>query len=152
MTANLPVVDPAKVKAPVMIVRGEYDGIATDDDLLDFYGKLANQDRQYIVIAGAAHSVGLGYNRAKFWHMALRLSDHARRATGLRRQQAEKTMAKMGTLMSAAAPRLLLARHQRRTRWRPSAVSLDRHGELDARRRDGGRRRHRQAGGLAPSR
>jgi pimeloyl-ACP methyl ester carboxylesterase len=70
MTANLPVVDPAKVKAPVMIVRGQYDGIATDADLLDFYEKLVNQDRQYIIIAGAAHSVGLGYNRMKFWHMA----------------------------------------------------------------------------------
>jgi pimeloyl-ACP methyl ester carboxylesterase len=70
MTANLPVVDPAKVKAPVMIVRGQFDGIATDADLLEFYEKLVNQDRQYVVIAGAAHSVGLGYNRTKLWHMA----------------------------------------------------------------------------------
>jgi alpha-beta hydrolase superfamily lysophospholipase len=70
MTANLPVVDPTKVHSPVMIVRGEYDGIATDADLLDFYEKLAVQDRQFIVIAGAAHGVGLSYNRSKFWHMA----------------------------------------------------------------------------------
>jgi pimeloyl-ACP methyl ester carboxylesterase len=70
MTANLPVVDPAKVLAPVMIVRGEYDGIATDADLLDFYEKLVNQDRQYIVVAGAAHSVGMSYSRAKLYHMA----------------------------------------------------------------------------------
>ena len=70
MVANLPVVDPAKITAPVMILRGEYDGIASDADLLDFYEKLATQDRQYVIIAGAAHSVGLGYNRAKFWHMA----------------------------------------------------------------------------------
>jgi hypothetical protein len=32
MTANLPVVDPQKVHAPVMIVRGEFDGIATEED------------------------------------------------------------------------------------------------------------------------
>jgi pimeloyl-ACP methyl ester carboxylesterase len=70
MTANLPVVDPTRVKSPVQIVRGQYDGIATDADLLDFYEKLPNQDRQYVVIAGAAHSVGSSYNRAKFWHMA----------------------------------------------------------------------------------
>ncbi len=37
MTANLPVVDPAQVLAPVLLVRGEYDGIATVDDLADFY-------------------------------------------------------------------------------------------------------------------
>ena len=30
MTANLPVVHPDKVLAPVLLVRGEYDGIATD--------------------------------------------------------------------------------------------------------------------------
>ncbi len=33
MTANLPVVDPAKVRAPVLLLRGEHDGIATIDDL-----------------------------------------------------------------------------------------------------------------------
>src|SRR6185295_2233566 len=32
MTANLPVVDPAKVQAPVLMVRGEHDGIATEED------------------------------------------------------------------------------------------------------------------------
>ena len=36
MTTNLPVVDPLKVHAPVMILRGEYDGIATEQDLLNF--------------------------------------------------------------------------------------------------------------------
>jgi hypothetical protein len=33
MTANLPVVDPARVQAPVLLVRGEHDGIATEEDL-----------------------------------------------------------------------------------------------------------------------
>jgi len=37
MTANLPVVDPAKVLAAVLLVRGEHDGIATIDDLSDFF-------------------------------------------------------------------------------------------------------------------
>ncbi len=40
MTANLPVVDPTKVRSPVMLIRGEYDGIATVDDLVDFYKQL----------------------------------------------------------------------------------------------------------------
>src|SRR5882672_4653276 len=44
MTANLPLVDPQKVHAPVMIVRGEFDGIATEEDLLNFYKKLPYQD------------------------------------------------------------------------------------------------------------
>src|ERR1051326_6597039 len=50
MTANLPVVDPLKVRAPVMLVRGEYDGIATEDDLVSFFRKLPNRDRQLIVM------------------------------------------------------------------------------------------------------
>ena len=69
MTANLPVVDPQKVHAPVMIVRGEFDGIATEEDLLNFYKKLPYQDRQFVVLPGAAHSVSLGTNRQQFWHV-----------------------------------------------------------------------------------
>lgn len=69
MTANLPVVDPAKVLAPVMLVRGEYDGIATVDDLEQFYKQLPNGDRQFIILPGMAHSVVLGRNRRIFWHV-----------------------------------------------------------------------------------
>src|ERR1700744_5278235 len=70
MTANLPVVDPAKVLAPVLLVRGEYDGIATVPDLEDFFNKLPNGDRQFIILPGTAHSVTLATNRQLFWHVA----------------------------------------------------------------------------------
>jgi len=69
MTANLPVVDPAKLKAPVMLVRGEYDGIASETDLLDFLHRLPNEDRQYAVIPGAAHSLVWSLNRRGLWHV-----------------------------------------------------------------------------------
>jgi len=69
MTANLPVVDPLKVHAPVLLVRGEYDGIATEDDLVSFFRKLPNRDRQLIVLPGMAHSVVLGINRDQLWHV-----------------------------------------------------------------------------------
>ena len=68
MTAHLPVVDPAKVLAPVLLIRGEYDGIATVDDLSDFYKRLPNGDRQFVILPGMAHSVVLGLNRKLFWH------------------------------------------------------------------------------------
>ena len=68
MTAHLPLVDPKRVRAPVLIVRGQYDGIATDADLLDFFAQLPNPDRQYAIIAGATHSVTLSLNRAGLWH------------------------------------------------------------------------------------
>jgi pimeloyl-ACP methyl ester carboxylesterase len=68
MTANLPVVDPAKVRAPVMLVRGEYDGIATIDDLFDFYRQLPNGDKQFVILPKTAHSVAAAINRQLFWH------------------------------------------------------------------------------------
>ena len=43
MTANLPVVHPEKVLAPVLLVRGEYDGIATVADLEEFYQQAAER-------------------------------------------------------------------------------------------------------------
>ena len=69
MTANLPVVDPLKVKAPVMLVRGEHDGIASEEDLLDFYRLLPNPDRQFAVMPGAAHALVFGHNRHQLWHV-----------------------------------------------------------------------------------
>ncbi len=68
MTANLPVVDPTRVLAPVLLIRGVYDGIATEEDLTNFFVQLPNHDRQYVILPGLSHSVHLGYNRAGFWH------------------------------------------------------------------------------------
>jgi alpha-beta hydrolase superfamily lysophospholipase len=50
-------------------VRGEYDGISTEEDLLDFFAKLPSPDKQYAVIPGAAHSVAMGLARARLWHV-----------------------------------------------------------------------------------
>jgi alpha-beta hydrolase superfamily lysophospholipase len=68
MTANLPLVDPKKVTSPVMLIRGEYDGIATVDDLQDFFKQLPSGDRQFVILPGMAHSVVQGTNRQLFWH------------------------------------------------------------------------------------
>jgi pimeloyl-ACP methyl ester carboxylesterase len=75
MTANLPVVDPTKVRSPTLVVRGEFDGIATEQDLLDFYRKLPNADRQFSILPGLAHSLALGINRHLFWHCAAAFLD-----------------------------------------------------------------------------
>jgi alpha-beta hydrolase superfamily lysophospholipase len=69
MTTKLPLVDPLKLKVPVLIARGEYDGIATEDDLLNFFKKLPVPDREFVVLPGASHSIALGINRRQFWHV-----------------------------------------------------------------------------------
>jgi len=68
MCANLPVIDPAKIDCPVCIIRGEYDGIAAEPDLLDFFGRLPSKDKQFVFVSGLAHAATLGINRHKFWH------------------------------------------------------------------------------------
>jgi alpha-beta hydrolase superfamily lysophospholipase len=70
MTAHLPVVDPNKILSPVAVLRGEFDGIATMEDLWDFYRLLPNGDKQFSVIAGAAHSLGTCRNRQAYWHIS----------------------------------------------------------------------------------
>jgi pimeloyl-ACP methyl ester carboxylesterase len=56
MCANLPVVDPARITVPTIVMRGEYDGIAGFDDLLDFFRRLPNPDKQFAVMPGIAHA------------------------------------------------------------------------------------------------
>jgi len=56
MCTNLPVVDPAKITVPTIVMRGEYDGIAGFDDLIDFFKLLPNADKQFAVMPGISHA------------------------------------------------------------------------------------------------
>lgn len=56
MCANLPVNDPRKIAAPTLIMRGEYDGIASNEDLFEFFALLPNADKQFAVMPGIAHA------------------------------------------------------------------------------------------------
>jgi len=56
MCANLPVVDPAKIAVPTLVMRGQYDGIASLEDLLEFFTRLPNPDKQLAVMPGIAHA------------------------------------------------------------------------------------------------
>ena len=52
MCSKLPLVDPAKLTVPTIIMRGEFDGIAGFDDLVEFFKRLPNADKQFAVMAG----------------------------------------------------------------------------------------------------
>jgi pimeloyl-ACP methyl ester carboxylesterase len=69
MCAHLPVLDPKRIAQPVLIIRGEYDGIASEQDLMNFFTELPGRDKQFVFISGLAHSSTLGINRHKVWHM-----------------------------------------------------------------------------------
>jgi pimeloyl-ACP methyl ester carboxylesterase len=56
MCAHLPVLDPARISVPTLIMRGQYDGIASFEDLVDFFTRLPNPDKQLAVMPGIAHA------------------------------------------------------------------------------------------------
>src|SRR5215217_3019496 len=56
MCANLPVVDPTKIEVPTIVMRGQFDGIAGFDDLIDFFKLLPNPDKQFAVMPGIGHA------------------------------------------------------------------------------------------------
>jgi pimeloyl-ACP methyl ester carboxylesterase len=56
MCAKLPVVDPEKITVPTIIMRGQWDGIASIEDLLAFFAKLPNPDKHFAVMPGIAHA------------------------------------------------------------------------------------------------
>ena len=56
MTSKLPIIDPAKITVPTMIMRGQWDGIASFEDLIEFFKLLPNPDKQFAVMPGISHA------------------------------------------------------------------------------------------------
>ena len=56
MCSGLPVVDPLKITVPTLVLRGQFDGIAGFDDLIDFFKRLPNPDKQFTVMSGISHA------------------------------------------------------------------------------------------------
>lgn len=56
MCSKLPVVQPEQITVPTLIMRGQYDGIAAVDDLIEFFRRLPNPDKQFAVMPGISHA------------------------------------------------------------------------------------------------
>jgi alpha-beta hydrolase superfamily lysophospholipase len=69
MCSKLPLIDPAKVKAATIVMRGEHDGIAGFDDLIEFYKRLPNADKQFSVMAGITHASFQQKNYRTVYHI-----------------------------------------------------------------------------------
>jgi alpha-beta hydrolase superfamily lysophospholipase len=59
---------------PTLIMRGQWDGIASMEDLLAFFAKLPNPDKQFSMMAGISHAsfqqknyLGVYYILAQFF-------------------------------------------------------------------------------------
>ena len=69
MCSRLPVVNPEKITVPTLIMRGEHDGIASMDDLLKFFAKLATTDKQFTVMPGISHASFQQKNYMMVYHI-----------------------------------------------------------------------------------
>src|ERR1043166_6063088 len=67
MCKNLPVCDPKEIKVPTIILRGQHDGIATAEDLIDFFLKLPNPDKEFVMMPGIAHAAATSKNYLRFY-------------------------------------------------------------------------------------
>jgi pimeloyl-ACP methyl ester carboxylesterase len=56
MCSNLPLVDPARITMPTLVLRGQYDGIASVDDVYEFFRRLPNPEKEFCMVPGVAHS------------------------------------------------------------------------------------------------
>jgi non-heme chloroperoxidase len=56
MCSKLPLVDPEKIQAATLVMRGQWDGIAGFDDLIEFFKRLPNPDKQFSVMKGISHA------------------------------------------------------------------------------------------------
>lgn len=69
MCSRLPLTDPAKLTMPTLILRGEYDGIASIDDLLAFFRALPHPGKQFSVMQGIAHASFQQKNYLMVYHI-----------------------------------------------------------------------------------
>ena len=69
MCSKLPVVDPLRIMAPTLVLRGQFDGIAAFDDLIEFYKRLPNPDKQFSVMAGISHASFQQKNYLLVYHL-----------------------------------------------------------------------------------
>ena len=69
MCSKLPVVDPAKILVPTIVLRGQYDGIAGFDDLIEFWKRLPHPDKQFSMLAGISHASFQQKNYLMVYHI-----------------------------------------------------------------------------------
>ena len=72
---NLPILDPARIAVPTMIIHGENDYAADEEDLLPFYAQLATRDKRYVLLPNGGHLVMLERGHRRFQHEVLSFLD-----------------------------------------------------------------------------
>jgi pimeloyl-ACP methyl ester carboxylesterase len=69
MCSRLPLLDPQKLDIPTIVMRGEWDGIASFDDLIEFYKRIPHADKQFAVMKGISHASFQQKNYYNVYHI-----------------------------------------------------------------------------------
>lgn len=69
MCSKLPLLDPTKLPVPTLVMRGEWDGIASYQDLIDYYSLLPNTNKQFSLMQGISHASFQQKNYMMVYHI-----------------------------------------------------------------------------------
>ena len=69
MCSKLPLVEPRHIKAPTLIMRGEFDGIAGLEDLVAFFKLLPSSNKQFSIMQGISHASFQQKNYLMVYHI-----------------------------------------------------------------------------------
>jgi pimeloyl-ACP methyl ester carboxylesterase len=72
---KLPILDPTRITVPTMIIYGEKDFAAKEEDLLPFYSQLNTHDKSYVVLPNGGHMMMLEKDHRRFQHEVLSFFD-----------------------------------------------------------------------------
>lgn len=73
--ANLPILNPMQIKVPTMIIFGEYDYFAQEEDLLPFFSQLKTREKQLVLLPNGGHALMLEKDHRRFQHAVLSFFD-----------------------------------------------------------------------------
>ena len=71
MTTKLPILDPAAIKVPTLIIRPEKDFLGTEAQTLEFFEKLGTKEKSYAFLPDGGHAILLEKNYRKFQDVVL---------------------------------------------------------------------------------
>ncbi len=66
-----PILDPLLITVPTMIIHGENDYAAKQEDLLPFFEQLATRDKEYVLLPAGGHALMLEKDHRRFQHEVL---------------------------------------------------------------------------------
>ncbi len=69
MCSKLPLLDPTRLTVPTIVMRGEWDGIASYQDLVDYYSLLPNTNKQFVLMQGISHASFQQKNYLMVYHI-----------------------------------------------------------------------------------